>query len=163
MPTNIYTHETFDQETISELLGIPNHNLDLSEPNVVEEMIEDNWALARRAFLERYNTGERTELELAYKKVRIQRCKEGLHNVPHSEETKKNISEKKKEFFKDKSNHPMWGRTTYIVTDPDGNVYKVGAGWKQWCIDRGLCPSNLTAVAKGKRNHHKGWTAIING
>jgi len=58
-------------------------------------------------------------------------------------------------------NNPSWGRTTYELTDPEGNTYIVGGGFKKWCKDRNLHPGTMRQVALGKRKHHKGWTARI--
>jgi len=113
------------------------------------------------SFKKRLFTEGKTEKEIAYQKVRIEACKKGLHRVPHSEKTKKIISEKKKAQFVNKKNHPMYGRTTYKITDPSGNILIIEEDIKQWCLSKGLNPSNLIAVAKGKRNHHKGWKAEI--
>ena len=102
-----------------------------------------------------------TEKEIEHQKRLDVLRKKGLHRVPHTEESKKIISEKKKELLKDKTKHPLWGRTTYEVTSPDGEKYIVSGGWKQWCLDRKLNCSNLLKVAKGERRHCKGWKAII--
>ncbi len=102
-----------------------------------------------------------TNKEIAHQKKMAILRKNGLHRVPHSEETKKIISEKKKEFLKDKTKHPLWGKTTYEVESPSGEKYIVSGGWKQWCIDRGLNASNLLKVAKGERTHCKKWKAKI--
>ena len=55
----------------------------------------------------------------------------------------------------------MWGKTTYEVTSPSGEKHTITGGWKKWCEDRLLNPSNLRLVALGKRKDHKGWKAII--
>lgn len=113
------------------------------------------------SFRYRLATKGKTEKEKAYQKKRIEMCKKGLHRKPHSEKTKKIISEKKKAHLSDKKNHPMYGRTTYKLTSPSGEIIIVNEDWKQWCMTRNLCASNLIAVAKGKRKHHKGWKAEI--
>ncbi len=117
--------------------------------------------LGNAAFIKRLKEHGPTEKELSHRekmaKLRIQ----GLHRVPHSEESKKRISERKKELLKDKTKHPLWGKTTYEVTSPNKEKFIVSGGWKQWCIDRGLNSSNLLKVAKGERKHCKGWIAKI--
>jgi hypothetical protein len=117
--------------------------------------------LANEAFRKRLKEKGQTEKELEYREVRIAKCKEGLHRVPHKQHTKDVISQKKKQHLSNKSNHPLWGYTTYVVTDPNGNEYTVSEGWKDWCISRDLSSSNLRAVALGKRNHCRGWKARI--
>ena len=118
--------------------------------------------LGNQAFRERLKEHGPTEAELAYKEIRIQNCKKGLHNTPHKESTKKLISEKKKKFYaEDKTRHPLWGKTEYEVTSPDGEIFTVSGGWKEWCEERGLGSSNLRKVAQGLRKQHKGWTAKI--
>lgn len=47
---------------------------------------------------------------------------------------------------------------TLILVDPEGNEYKT-KDVTGFCKERNLNPSNLFRVAKGLRNHHKGWTA----
>lgn len=100
-----------------------------------------------------------TPKELEYKKVRLERCKAGLHTTPHTEETKKVISEKKKKHLENKANHPMWGRTKYRVSSPSGESFVISEGWKDWCKENGLSASNMRSVALGIRKHHKGWKA----
>lgn len=117
--------------------------------------------LGNQAFIKRLKEKGPTEKELKYRDIRIAKCKQGLHRVPHKDSTKEVISQKKKIHLSNKTNHPLWGYTTYLVIDPNGNEYEVSGGWKDWCAERGLCPSNLRAVAEGKRKHCKGWKAII--
>ena len=117
--------------------------------------------LGNAAFKKRLKEKGHTEKKLRYREIKIARCKEGLHRIPHKESSKHLISEKKKLHLSDKSNHPLWGRTTYVVTDPQGNSYTVSGGWKDWCTTHGLCASNLRAVALGKRKHCNGWKAKI--
>ena len=102
-----------------------------------------------------------TEKEILHRSKLSMLCKNGIHRIPHSEETKQIISENKKDLFKDKTKHPMWGNTTYEVTSPTEEVFIVSGGWKQWCFDRGLNPSNMIKVAKGERKHCKGWKVKI--
>jgi len=144
-------------------------NLKLLTPEEHAELHKDEfilWArkgskLGNEALRKRLREKGKTEKEIAHqKKLSILR-KKGLHRIPHSDETKRIISENKKELLKDKTKHPMWGKTTYEVTSPDGDKTIVSGGWKQWCIDRNLNPSNLMGVAKGKRKHCKGWKARI--
>jgi hypothetical protein len=117
--------------------------------------------LGNEAFIKRLKEQGPTEKEIAHQKRMVEICKKGLHRVPHSEETKKTISENKKNHFIDKTNHPMWGNTKYEVESPTGEKHIVSGGWKIWCITRGLNPSNLRAVALGTRKKHKGWKAKI--
>ena len=83
---------------------------------------------------------------------------EGTSGFIFSEETRKKLSEYLKNNL---DKHPMYGRTTYELTDPSGNIYVVGGGFAKWCQDRGLSCSLIRQVALGKRNHHKGWVARI--
>lgn len=119
--------------------------------------------LGNESFIKRLKEKGPTEKEIAHRKKMSLLRKTGLHRVPHSEETKKIISEKKKQWYKDngKELHPMWGRTTYQVISPEGETFIVSGGWKKWCLDRKLNPSNLRKVANGERKHCKGWKAII--
>lgn len=108
-------------------------------------------------FKKRLKNKGQTEKELTYKKIRIEKCKKGLHNKPHSKDTKKIISENKKKYFKNKKNHPMWGKTSYKVISPENEIYFIKEGWKDWCLSKQLNPSNMRLVALKKRKHHKGW------
>ncbi len=118
-------------------------------------------SLGNKAFIKRLKEKGPTDKELSHRKKMAELRKKGLHRVPHSENTKKIISEKKKNLLKDKTKHPLWGRTTYQVESPGGEKFIVSGGWKQWCIDRGLNASNMLKVAKGERKHSKGWKAKI--
>ena len=93
-----------------------------------------------------------TEKELAAHKKSSERCKQGLHRTPHTEESKRLVSEGKKKWYAErpKSAHPMWGRSTYEVTDPEGNIHIVEGGWKDWCLSRGLNAGNLSSRGKSK-------------
>jgi len=119
--------------------------------------------LGNEAFIKRLKEKGPTEKELAHRKKMAVLRKKGLHRVPHSEASKKLIGKRKKEWYKlnGSSSHPLWGKTTYEVISPEGEKFLVSGGWKQWCLDRGLNPSNLLKVAKGERNHCKGWKAKI--
>ncbi|MAG28052.1 hypothetical protein CMI47_21205 [Candidatus Pacearchaeota archaeon] len=146
-------------------------NLSLITPEEHVELHKDSfikWAriggkLGNKAYRKRLMNEGPTDKEQKYWDYLSEKLKkEPLHKgYTHSENTKRRISENKKLHFKNKENHPMWGKTTYQVTDPAGNVYIVSGGWKQWCKDRGLGSSDLRAVAKGVRKSHKGYVAII--
>jgi len=73
-----------------------------------------------------------------------------------SPETKAKLSE-----AKTGEKHHMYGRTTYELTNPEGNTYIVGGGFTKWCKDMNLNPGNMIQVALEKAKHHKGWTARI--
>lgn len=129
-----------------------------SEVNSCPELIEK----AERARRSRFQNNDLTERQKRYKEKRIEACKKGLRTgIPQSQELKEYMSSLKKELYLDKTKHPMWGKTTYVIISPTGEKYIISGGFKQWCDERGLNNSNLTAVAKGKRKHHKGWTAVI--
>lgn len=150
-----------NNDPINLMLVTPEEHAKIHEHEFVE------WArrgakLGNEVFRARLKSSGQTEKELAYKQTRIERCKAGLHTMPHSEETKKRISEKKKEQLVDKTKHPMWGRTSYKVTSPDGQVYIVCEGWKDWCKSNNLCPSNMRSVALGIRSQHKNWKVEFN-
>jgi hypothetical protein len=117
--------------------------------------------LGNEAFIKRLREHGPTEKELAHRNRMVEIRKKGLHRVPHSEETKKIISDKKKHQFQDKTKHPMWGNTTYEVESPSGEKFIVSGGWKDWCNQRNLNSSNLRSVALGKRKNHKGWKAKV--
>ena len=75
----------------------------------------------------------------------------GMFNKKHTEETKQKISELKKEWYQDKSNHPMYGKqvsdlakqrssevnsNTYEVTHEDGTTEIINNMLK-WCKENG--------------------------
>jgi hypothetical protein len=117
--------------------------------------------LGNAAFIKRLKEKGPTKKELLYRKIRIEQCKKGLHKVPHNEETKTLISKQKKELFKDKTKHPLWGNTKYKITSTTGKVYMISGGYKQWCLNKGLNPSNLRGTALKQRKHCKGYKAEI--
>jgi len=47
----------------------------------------------------------------------------------------------------------------YKLTDPNGKVYYPEV-FTIFCRDHNLTPQNLRKVSKGKRKHHKDWSAI---
>ena len=108
--------------------------------------------LGNAAFKKRLLENGPTEKEIEYRKIRILKCKEGLHKKPHTEKTKLAIS-------KNKNNHPSWGKTTYKVTSPIGEIIIISGGWTAWCNENNLSASNLKRVADGKSKQHKGWKA----
>ena len=109
-------------------------------------------ALGNAAWKKRVAEEGWTDAELARLQDCSERCKKGMHRTPHTDESKQLISEKKKRWYKErpKSAHPMWGRTKYEVTDPAGEIHIVSGGWKEWCLSRGLSPSNLSTRGKSK-------------
>jgi hypothetical protein len=121
----------------------------------------DGAILGNRAFKKRLEVYGQTDKELAYKEIRIERCKKGLHRTPHNDAAKHKISDNKKQLYKDKSKHPMWGKTTYEVFCPDGVIEVISEGAKEWCSERGITLSNLRKVALGLRKQTKGYTARI--
>lgn len=117
--------------------------------------------LGNESLRNRLKTKGQTEKELAYKDIRIEKCKHGLHRKSHSLKSRKIISNNKKELFKDKRNHPMFGRTCYKVISPNNENFIINGDWIGWCASNNLSASNLRNVALGKRKHHKGWIAEI--
>ncbi len=47
----------------------------------------------------------------------------------------------------------------YIITDPNGRTYLTDKGLNDFCRQHGLDSNNLSAVATGRRKHHRKWTA----
>ncbi|MDA0778791.1 MAG: GIY-YIG nuclease family protein [Bacteroidetes bacterium] len=45
----------------------------------------------------------------------------------------------------------------YILINPDGIAINIKDGLEKFCQENNLQRSHLISVAKGKRNHHKGW------
>lgn len=77
------------------------------------------------------------------------RIKKGQHHSP------------KTEFHKGQEAHNA-GSTTYLLTDPEGNTYRV-ENLTTFCKDNNLTRENIRKVARGTRKHHKGWSAVIIG
>lgn len=82
-----------------------------------------------------------------------------LYQIGHTDETRKKISENHHDVKG--SNNPMFGKTSYVVIDPEGNEHFILAGINKWCKDRNLNYGHIRAVAMGERNHHKKHTARI--
>lgn len=77
-------------------------------------------------------------------------------------ETRQKVSKSIIEIYKNNpEKFPTYGKTTYELTDPSGNLYVVCFGVVKWCKDRGLSHSHIRSVALGQRKHHKGWTAKV--
>jgi hypothetical protein len=140
-------------------------NLELLTPEEHAKIHEHEfikWAqkgaeLGNLSFKKRLKEKGPTEKELKHREWNRERCKKGLHRVPHTRETKMIISKNKRKLFEDKSKHPMWGNSTYEVESPDGKKSIISGGWTKWCIDNNLQTANMLKVAKGERKHHKGW------
>lgn len=79
---------------------------------------------------------------------------------PVSEETKRKISEagKRRQPPSEETRRKLGDvhKKHYIVTNPDGIEFDV-VGLRQFCIKNNLSNSDMSAVAKGKYSHHKGW------
>jgi hypothetical protein len=89
----------------------------------------------------------------------------GTAGTTHSPERRKRASIVTKKRIA-KSGHPQLGRRgacshnslTYLVTTPNGDQLLI-KGLTQFCRENDLNTSALVAVSKGKRSHHKGYTA----
>ena len=98
-----------------------------------------------------------------------------LYGRKRPEEVKKKISESKK-----KNYHPLRGKKMpewwknkierrngenhhnakeWIITSPEGKEYKIKSLLK-FCKENNLNDTLMRKVAKGKRNHHKGWKCM---
>lgn len=44
----------------------------------------------------------------------------------------------------------------YIITTPDGLEFEI-KGLRRFCAENGLWPNYMTDIAKGRRQHYKGW------
>lgn len=106
-------------------------------------------------------TSEQTKLKIGLKNK--EKMKEYHKNNPEKHNMKNPETRKKiKEYWKnnpDKNN--MYGRTTYEITNPSGNIYIVSGGFAKWCENKKLNPSHIRSVAVGRLKQHKGWTAKI--
>lgn len=85
----------------------------------------------------------------------------GLKNHPVSEETRKKISNTRKERNikpSRKQIKKMIGSLSkvWIITDPKGNQFEI-KNLASFCRKRGLFQSNLYAVASGNQSNHKGY------
>lgn len=47
----------------------------------------------------------------------------------------------------------------YTITSPDGEQFQI-QNMRRFCDAHGLQSSNMIAVSKGKRAHHKGWRVV---
>ena len=54
------------------------------------------------------------------------------------------------------SNNP--NAKTMLFKDPNGIEYTIIGGLKKFCKDHFLCPCQIIALEKGRRDHYKGWS-----
>lgn len=64
------------------------------------------------------------------------------------------------EFKKGQYPHNKGNGLDYILTSPDGDDYYVSC-LTDFCNVNNLTPANIRKVAKGERNYHKGWKAVV--
>ncbi|AUG87672.1 homing endonuclease [Vibrio phage VEN] len=64
------------------------------------------------------------------------------------------------EFKKGQNPHNLNKGLHYILTSPEGDEFYVES-LVAFCKAHNLTPQNLRKVAKGERNYHKGWKAIL--
>jgi len=83
------------------------------------------------------------------------------HNMRNPEIRKKAGKSRSEYYTNNPEKHWSYGRTTYELTSPNGNIFIVSGGFTKWCKERGLNNSNIQRVALGMRKQHKGWTARI--
>ena len=57
--------------------------------------------------------------------------------------------------------NPSYGRTTYELKSPAGEIFVISGGFTKWCKERNLNKSALRTVALGHKKQHKGWTSKI--
>ena len=89
----------------------------------------------------------------------------GTAGVVRTPEQRQQQSVTAKRWIKERG-HPQQGKRgsrshnslPYVITTPTGDTVKI-LGITQYCRENDLSPSALVAVSKGKRNHHKGYTA----
>ena len=84
----------------------------------------------------------------------------GNKGLKRSEASRLKMSKAKSGLYLGVEN-PNWGKTTYEVISPNGEVTVIGGGFTRWCKDRGLSQTALRNVALGKTKQHKGYTAVI--
>lgn len=85
--------------------------------------------------------------------------------LPHTDEWNRKIGEAQL----GPKNH-MWGKTgdkhprskTYLIIDPNGEELVI-TGLSEFCKDKNICDKNMSAVANGKRTHHKGYKCKLVG
>lgn len=105
------------------------------------------------------------------KAIRIANHAEKIKGKKHSEETKRKMSEAHKCVPKTQAQlkNLALGKTkearekqaltrslTYVVTSPSGQV-EIVRNLSAFCREYGLSQTHMSAVANGKRRHHKGW------
>lgn len=84
----------------------------------------------------------------------------GNYGKKLSEEVKKNLS-----ITKTGEKNPMYGKKgilspnikNFKLTNPIGKIFYTPNGLTEFCNNNNLSIKNMSAVARGKRNHHKGW------
>lgn len=113
---------------------------------------------------------------------KISKAKSGISWGHHTEESKRQISNKRKgckfspihrDNLRKARNARVISETTchkmsmsskgkinikkYKLVDPSGVEYETSAGLTSFCEKHGLTPSNLHKVLNGTRPHHRGW------
>jgi hypothetical protein len=79
---------------------------------------------------------------------------------PKSDNHREKLSAAQSKLWKDNdyaNNHANKVSKDYIVTDPQGNTYKI-RNLTAHCKTYGLTRTLMLHVADGKQSHHKGWT-----
>lgn len=52
------------------------------------------------------------------------------------------------------------GRVYYGIVSPDGTVYATIQNMSRFCVNNGLCVSEMVGIARGRKKSHKGWTCL---
>ena len=74
--------------------------------------------------------------------------------TPHTEESKTKIGNSNRT-----AKNKAVNKHTYIIQDPQGNMFVLAHSFTKFCKDNELSRHNLRKVAEGSRSHHKFWKA----
>lgn len=138
---------------------VPKHMGGTDEDSNIIMLTRDEHAAAHLELYEKY--GKKEDLWAAHILGRPQDISGDNNPMRRPEVVAKRFAHKLN--YNIGSSNPNYGRTAYVVVDPEGKEHIVKHGIKQWCKDRGLNHENIRKVATGKRKHHKGYTAKILG
>jgi hypothetical protein len=95
-------------------------------------------------------------------KMSISKKKYYMNNPEARQKQRENKSKYLKQLYKIyPEKNPNYGKTTYELIDPLGNIHVISGGFTKWCKEKQLNRAAIRSVALGKVNQHKGWKAKI--
>jgi len=124
----------------------------------------ENYYIKNKRFIEDYiNIDNYSRLKDYFYVTKLKYEYETKEERKERKEKKIKIKEERKERKKENNKRKeRKGLNTYILTNPNGVEYETDNIY-QFSLDYDLSHSHLISVAKGRRNHHKGWNCRFKG